>query len=304
MDPAILETIVRETHAMGTFRVVLCGDGEPALHPEFDRMLELITQLRMEPYVITNGLAVDESRARFWATKRAHYRFSINAGDEETWLRVHPSGRPGQFERLSRVIKLLVQAGTPRISTLHVIHRANFRDVSQMVEHARELGVREILFRPVRAEGILAEVVLNAEEEAELRESLRNCLCSAETYGIRTNLQDYLANGLHIHSGVLRTAHLYQKIPCYLGWLYAEFDLDGTMRPCLHSEIEMGRAGDQRIRDIWRSAPYRDFRRQSISLPRRGEPVPGCQCTRCVMAKYNTNTYNLLHLRSLRYGAA
>ena len=108
MDLAVLETIVRESHAMGAFRVVLCGEGEPTLHPHFDCILELVTQLNMEPYVITNGLAVDEARAKFWATKRAHFRFSIHAGDEETWLRVHPFGRPRQFEHLSRVIKLLV----------------------------------------------------------------------------------------------------------------------------------------------------------------------------------------------------
>ena len=49
MDPAVAETIVRETHAMGAYRVVLCGDGEPTLHPDFDRILDLITQLNMEP---------------------------------------------------------------------------------------------------------------------------------------------------------------------------------------------------------------------------------------------------------------
>jgi len=63
MDPAVAETIVRESHAMGTFRVVLCGEGEPTLHPHFDHILELVTQLNMEPYVITNGLAVDEARS-------------------------------------------------------------------------------------------------------------------------------------------------------------------------------------------------------------------------------------------------
>jgi MoaA/NifB/PqqE/SkfB family radical SAM enzyme len=304
MDPATLETIVRETHAMGTFRVVLGGEGEPSLHPQFDHMLALMTKLGMEPYVLTNGLALDEARARFWATKRAHYRFSIHAGDAETWLRVHPLGRAQQFERLCRVIKILVRAGTARVSTTHVIHRANRHNTPQMVEHARELGVDEILFRPVRAEGSLVQVVLDAEEEKELRKQLTSSLRLAEAYGIRTNLREYLATNLYIGSGVLQTAHLYRRIPCYIGWLYAEFDLDGTMRPCLHSEIAMGRAGEDRVQDIWRSSRYMGFRREALGMPRHGGLVRGCQCASCCMAKYNVNVYNLLHLKSLRYGGA
>jgi hypothetical protein len=164
--------------------------------------------------------------------------------------------------------------------------------------------VDEILFRPVRAEGSLVQVVLDAEEEKELGKQLTSSLRLAEAYGIRTNLREYLANNLYIESGILRTAHLYRRIPCYIGWLYAEFDLDGTMRPCLHSEIAMGRAGENRVRDIWRSSRYMDFRREALSMPRRGGLVRGCHCTSCCMAKYNVNVYNLLHLRSLRYGAA
>lgn len=304
MDPAILETIVRETHAMGTYRVVLGGNGEPSLHPEFDRILGLMTDLGMQPYVLTNGLGIDEDRARLWATKRAHYRFSIHAGDVETWLRVHPSGRAEQFEQLSRVIKTLVLAHTPHVSTTHVIHRANQHGIPEMVEHAHELGVQEILFRPVRAEGSLAELVLDAEEESELRHRLTTSLELADAYGIRTNLREYLVNNLHIDSGVLQTAHLYRRIPCYIGWLYAEFDLDGTMRPCLNSKIVMGRAGEDRIRDMWRSSRYADFRRRAYGMPAQGNLVNGCQCSSCCMVKYNLNVHRLLHLRSLRYGGA
>jgi len=173
-----------------------------------------------------------------------------------------------------------------------------------MVEHAHELGVREILFRPVRAEGKLADVVLDPEEETELRNRLKACLQLAESYGIRTNLRDYLANNLYIRSGILQTAHLYRKIPCYIGWIYAEFERDGTMRPCLLSEIVIGRAGEKRIRDMWLSSRYQDFRRQAISMPRRGELVKGCQCSTCSMVKYNINLYNLLHLKSLKYDDA
>lgn len=289
---------------MGAFRAVLCGNGDPALHPQFDRMLDLLGQLEMESYVMTNGLSLDEPRARAWGAYRAHFRFSLHAGDLETWLRVHPHGTAKQFERVSRVIKILAAARTPRVSILHVIHRANFRQVRAMVEQARELGVKEVLFRPVRAEGELAQVLLDPEEEGELHRELRSCLQLAAGYGLRTNLAEYLANNLHIHEGVLDTWALYRKIPCYLGWIYGEFALDGTMTPCINSKITMGRAGAQRLRDMWLSPRYWAFRRDSRSLPQRDEPVTGCQCRACPMTSYNLNIYNLLHLKSLKLGEA
>jgi MoaA/NifB/PqqE/SkfB family radical SAM enzyme len=304
MNPDLFEAIIRETHELGGFRVVLCGEGEPVLHPHFDRMLDLITKLEMEPYVITNGLAIDESRARLWADKKAHFRFSLQAGDEETWLRVHPGGTTKQFERLSRVIKLLAQEETPFVSTMHVIHKANFRQVDKMITHAHELGVREVLFRPVRAEGKLSQVILNADEENQLRGKLKKCLQLADRYGIHTNLREYLQNNLYIHSGVLKTADIYRKIPCYIGWIYAEFGLDGTMMPCLLSKIVMGHVGKKRIRDMWNSPQYQSFRREAISMPKRGISVKGCQCQTCPMVKYNLNIHNLLKLKSLKYSEA
>ncbi len=304
MEPEAFEGILRETRAMGTFRVVLGGNGEPALHPRFDGMLALMAKLGMEPYVLTNGLALDEKRARLWGNYRAHYRFSIHAGDEETWLRVHPGGRPGQFARLTRVIQTLVACGRPRISVIHVIHKGNFRNVRAMIEHARRCGLKDVLFRPVRALRELAPVVLDPEEDRRLRSDLAECLPLAASYGIRTNIAEYLENNLWIDAGAVDTAHLYRRIPCYIGWIYAEFDRDGTMRPCLHSQWVMGRAGERPLREVWNSASYWDFRREARAMPRAQKLVRGCACGRCCMAKFNVNIYNMLRLKSLRFRQA
>jgi MoaA/NifB/PqqE/SkfB family radical SAM enzyme len=304
MDSALFERIIRESRAMGAYRVVLCGYGDPSLHPEFDRMLEVMMQLDMEPYVLTNGLALDDKRVAIWAGKRAHFRFSLHAGDVDTWLRVHPGGTSRQFERLSRAIKTLVASGIPQISAMHVIHKHNFNRVREMVEHAREHGLRSILFRPVRAHGPLEQVVLSREEEEQLRRDLAACLPLAESYGISTNLSDYLENSLYIEEGVLQTTSLYRTIPCYIGWIYAEFDLDGTLRPCIFSQLEMGRMSETHLHEIWHSPRYQSFRREARTMPQRGRLVDGCRCHACCMTKYNVNLYNLLHFKSLKYAEA
>ena len=304
MEDGLLKWCIQECHEMGTFRLVLGGNGEPALHPRFDEMLELMKRLNMEPYVLTNGISLNPTRVKLWANIPGHFRFSLHAGDPETWGRVHPGNQPEQFERLSRHIKELAAAGVPKVSVMQVIQQANCRQVRQMVEHAREVGVQEILFRPARSDGGLTQVIPTPGEERELHRELAQCLKLANRYGIHTNLAEYLENNLHSHQGVLNTWPLYQKIPCYVGHLHAEIDLDGTLIPCIFSKRIMGRMGVERLRDMWHSPRYQAYRLEGRAMPRRGTPVKGCQCGACCMAKFNENLYNLLHLKSLRYGEA
>jgi MoaA/NifB/PqqE/SkfB family radical SAM enzyme len=304
MDDRLLKQCLQECHDTGTFRLVLGGNGEPALHPSFDEVLVLMRRLRMEPYVLTNGLSLDRGRVKIWGATPGHFRFSLHAGDPETWHRVHPRNKPEQFERLSRHIKELAAAGVPKVSTMHVIQKANFRQVCRMVEHAREVGVKEILFRPARDDGGFAGVVPGAHEEQELHRELSQAHRLAESYGIHTNLGEYLATNLYNHQGVLNTWPLYEKIPCYVGYLHAEIDLDGTLIPCIFSRRVMGKMGVDGLWDLWNSPPYRAYRLEGRAMPRRGTPVKGCLCGACCMVKFNQNLYRLLHLKSLRYGDA
>ncbi len=296
MDTATLEAIVRECAQLGTHHFVICGSGETTLHPGLDRAIDLAIELGMVPYVATNGLSADEARVRRWATRRAFWRFSVHAADPATWLRIHPTGQAEQFHRIARAVRTLAAARAPHVQLFHLIMKGNFRTVRAMLEHAHELGVRDVRFEPVRTGGPYDQVMLDPDEEARLRRDLRDALALARRLRIRTNLRRYLATNLHIQAGRLRTAELYRRIPCIIGWLYAEFNPDGTVIPCAASRRAMGRIGQQSLHDIWRSPAYAAFRREARALPNRNaSPVDGCPCHGCYMNLFNTAIYKLLH---------
>ncbi len=302
MSYELCTTIIREMHELGAARAILAGWGEPSLHPQFDRILELLVKLKIAPYVITNGLAIDEESALRWAGLPVHFRFSLHAGDPETWLKIHPHCSREQFERLEKVIRCLAGAEWATVSVMHAIQKANFRHIPAMVEHAHRCGVRQALFLPVRTEGSLAEhLLLTPDEERQLEGELANALQIARNLGIQTNLAEYLDTHRHMRNGVPDTAELYRRIPCYVGWIYTEFDLDGTMRPCENSRIVLGKAGSAKIGEMWRSQPYRRFRTEGRFLPSRRREVTGCPCNTCSMSKFNRNLYDLLHLKSTKY---
>jgi MoaA/NifB/PqqE/SkfB family radical SAM enzyme len=302
MNYELCATIIREMHELGAARVILAGWGEPTLHPQFDRILESIVRLRLAPYIITNGLAIDDKRALRWGRLPVHFRFSLHAGDPETWMKIHPHCSREQFEGVERAIRTLAGSQRATVSTMHAIQKANFRHVTAMVEQAHRNGIRHVLFLPVRAEGALAgHVLLSAEEEMQLQRELAVALARSRELGIRTNLAEYIATHRHLRNGAPDTAELYRRIPCYVGWIYTEFDIDGTMRPCENSQIVLGKAGCTKIGEMWRSQPYRRFREEGRSLPSRRKEVTGCFCNACSMSKFNRNLYALLHLKSMKY---
>lgn len=304
MDFGLCENIIRETHQMGTYRYILGGHGEPLLHPQFDNILDLLVHLKKAPYIITNGFVIDDRYAKYLSTKRAHYRISVHAGDVETWLRIHPTLAASQFEKLSRAIEQLAASKIANISLMNIIQKENFRRIVDMVDYAHQLGVKNVLFLPVRANGDLIQVVPDSNEESALNASLQKSLILAKSYGIATNIQDYLSTHRFIKHGTLHTAGLYRKIPCYIGWIYSEFDIDGTMRPCENSDLTIGNADSQPVKGMWQSRRYRDFRYESLRLPLNNTFVEGCKCHECSMAKFNINVDSLLNFKSLRYGEA
>ncbi|HUW10005.1 MAG TPA: radical SAM protein [Anaerolineae bacterium] len=301
MDWEVLETIIRESAAMGTSLAVLGETGEPTLHPHFERSLDLMIGLGIRPLVMTNGLSADQKRAEGWAQRQAHFRFSLHAGDVETWLRVHPSGTAVQFEHLSQVIRTLSGAGRPRVSVINVIQRANFRNLGTMLEHAHQLGVSEVSFSPVRALPELSETVLTSEEEEELDQEILRCLPLAKGYRIRTNLRNCLGSRRFTRSGIVHSGSLWEHIPCYMGWVIAMFAVDGSVMPCENSQLCMGRATEQKFEDIWRSQRYQAFRRQANRMPMTGEFVPGCTCDDCHLAGGNIKTHRRLGRRLRRF---
>lgn len=302
MEIALCEKIIHEAHQMGTFRFILGGHGEPLLHPQFDRILSLLVRLKKSPYIITNGLAIDKGYVKYLSKHSAHFRISLHAGDPETWHRVHPTGEAGQFEQLSDAIRHLSCSGAATVSLMNVIQKANFKHILKMVEHAHLLGVKRILFMPVRAEAVLSQVLLNNDEQQESREHLQRALGYARRHGIRTNISEYLSTNRLVRCGIPDTRDLYRNIPCYIGWIYSEFDTDGAMRPCENAELVMGNAGGQHLKEMWLSKRYQHFRHESLNLTAKDEGISGCLCHECPMSKFNINVHRLLTFKSIRYG--
>ena len=143
----LFETAVREARPLGLSGVKLTG-GEPLLHPEFPRLLEIVRREELGLTVETNGLlctpAVAAEIAKF---PRRFVSVSIDGADAATheWVR----GVAGSFEAARQAVRHLVAAGI-RPQIIFSVMRGNADQVGAVVRLAEELGAASVKFNVVQ----------------------------------------------------------------------------------------------------------------------------------------------------------
>ncbi|OGO62032.1 MAG: SynChlorMet cassette radical SAM/SPASM protein ScmF [Chloroflexi bacterium RBG_19FT_COMBO_49_13] len=143
----LFETAIREAKPLGLISVKLTG-GEPLLHPQFTRLLEIIRQEELGLMLETNGLlCTPEIAAEIAKSSNRFVSVSIDGSDAATheWVR----GVPGAFEAAQQAVRNLVAAGT-RPQVIFSLMRRNAGQVDTMVQMVEELGAATLKFNVVQ----------------------------------------------------------------------------------------------------------------------------------------------------------
>ena len=161
---------IKEAKPLGLKGVKLTG-GEPLMHPQFLRLLEIVKQEDLCLTVETNGLLCTPHAAAEMA--RLSHRFvsvSIDGADQETheWLR----GVPGCFKQAQQAVRNLVEAGI-RPQIIVTLNRRNALQLKELVRQAQERGASSVKFNLLQptARGKALEMIgeaLTVEEVIKL----------------------------------------------------------------------------------------------------------------------------------------
>lgn len=143
----LFETAIREARPLGLSMVKLTG-GEPLLHPQIVRLLEIVRREELRLTIETNGLLCTPAMAAEIA--RSPNRFvsvSIDGTDAATheWVR----GVPGSFEKARQAVRNLAEAGI-RPQVIFSVMRGNVDQAEAVVHMAEELGAASVKFNVVQ----------------------------------------------------------------------------------------------------------------------------------------------------------
>lgn len=147
MTVEMFETAIREGKPLGLSGVKLTG-GEPLMHPQFVRLLEIVRREELRLTIETNGiLCTPEIAAEIAKSTDRCVAVSIDGTDAATheWVR----GVPGCFDASCRAVRNLAAVKIkPQI--IFTVMRKNVGQVDAMVRLAEELGAESLKFNVVQ----------------------------------------------------------------------------------------------------------------------------------------------------------
>jgi len=90
--------LIEEAKRLGAKAVVIAGEGEPSIHPEFDKLIEKISSDGMTPIFYSNGSCIDSKRIKFLKKHGVVIIFSFDTLDEEKYDKL--SGTKGNLKKV------------------------------------------------------------------------------------------------------------------------------------------------------------------------------------------------------------
>ena len=287
LAPGMLEEVIAEARAWRP-TVYLTG-GEPLLHPELGRMIAGIKSAGLYCSLNTNGILLQ---------KRA--RELCDAGVDKVIISVEPTAGAQETNRgipietiRTGIAALRTHGPEPDIALNCVITPRNWRALEGLADMASELGVSNVSLQHF----MFSDRTLIAAHRAILAEFEEPKACYGNTT-LGTGEMDAatILQGLsHLRGAGLKLridppvpgkrlrdyyAGARTRIPgqCLGPWTTAAILPDGSISPC--RPLSLGKAGQDRIRDVWNCEKARRFR---LALLKRGL-LPGC--ARCCSRHY------------------
>lgn len=285
----IIKGIFDDLDKMGGLRQVkLVGGGEPFMHPDILNIVEYIKSKDKTIGIDINtnfSLVTPESADRLLALGLDSFTVSLWAGTPKVYAAVHPNQNEQTFRRIKDTLLFIAQRKKerqwfhPRIVIHDVVFNQNYLDIEEMVKFGLDVGASSIQLVPVdpvkdRTESLL----LNDEERKELLEILNRMRQRYDPVSFnytaednrRIQLPDFdgfikRVERLNLNSGAY-DEDVVDEIPCYVGWLFARVMTTGNVVPCCKGHrMPLGNIYNNRFREIWNSAAYREFRRNCLS---------------------------------------
>lgn len=137
MRPEVFSGIVRELSINQGLKIMVSG-GEPACHPRFEEMVQILPEFPLRSVLITHGEWIGSEEAH-WLKNHFH-QVQVSLDGMETghdYLR----GK-GSFARVIAGIKALERAKV-NVSIGTMVHKQNLDQFDTMSELVRELGAQE-----------------------------------------------------------------------------------------------------------------------------------------------------------------
>ena len=243
-----VEKLMNSFIKLNTKLVVMSG-GEALMHPNFFNLCDIIKSQKISICILSTGLLLKKYTSEIIA-KTDEVIVSLDGSRE-----VHDKIRniPNAFDKLKEGVQELKKLNKNyKVTARCVVQRDNFRDLSNIVNSAHEIGLDQISF-------LAADVSTDAFNRPELwgEEKIGEVKISREELKIFKDEIELLIKSQHIdfenkfiaespekirsfynYYAAFHGLSEFPQISCNAPWVSAVIEPDGKVRPCFfHNKV-------------------------------------------------------------------
>lgn len=256
--------------------VTLMGWGEPTIHKDFVRMLELIHRHDARIYFCTNGMRLSQLEDAIFENHVDVFAVSVDGARAETNDRIRRGSDLKAISDSLRKIKRRQQReglSYPYVNFVFCAMKSNLHELPDLVRLAADIGLEEV-----------KAVYLTAFDDALRQESLWDCRGEVEAV-----FQEAAELGEAL--GVtLKLPYLQGEDPagdalhrdCFVAWRDFFLGSDGMVRPCMSTPVQFFPFDMSRpFEDMWNDVRFQEYRAAVNDAARMDEP-----CRRCYQSSH------------------
>lgn len=261
---SVFEALCYDLKMMGTNQIIICGEGEPFLHPHLFDLISAAKKIGLQIILYTNGTFLDDVNIIHLIESRVDVlKVSLWASSNDEYKKNYPVDNTVNLEKVIDGLKLLAHSKAtkkskfPFVNVCHPINAYNFKNIDEMIDLVFRTGCDAISFTPLHThKGKFSDFSLSVSDEKSLILSLTKAKKRLDSSSVGHNFKQIL---LRFKIGEA----VWEKLPCYIGWLHASVKMNGTVFPCCRHIVPMGNLNEKNFYEIWNDAPFRSFRQAS-----------------------------------------
>lgn len=251
IDENILIDNLRNMAEFGVKSIMFAGEGEPLLYPHLLAVIDKAKQFGLDIAITTNGVLLDEEKTKRMLSNLSWVKFSIDAGINETYSKVHRC-RKEDFDNVLDNIRFACHYKKEnnlncKIGCQMLLIPENIEEVEELILKVKDLGINYLVLKPYSQHPYsINKMVLDLNKYDK-------ALTDLSTRYSKDNFR-VIYRGLSAKE--IEQKEISYEV-CYGINFFALIDASGNVIPCNlfyeNSEFYYGNINNNVFEDIWKS---------------------------------------------------
>lgn len=256
--------------------VTLMGWGEPTVHPDFIKMLEIIDKHSARKYFCSNGMNLDKLKKAIFDYHVDVFAVSLDGATNETNSRIR---RGSDINKITENLREIVNykkehnLSYPHINFVFCAMKSNLHELPDMVRLAADIGINEVkaVYLTSFDEELAKEVLYDCQDE--VKEVFDETAKLGEELGVLIKLP-------HLQGEDPAGEHPHKE--CFVSWRDFFLGSDGYIRPCMSTPVKFLEFDTNKpFMEMWNDKKYQWYREVVNDDQKMDAP-----CQRCYQSSH------------------